>query len=62
MTTLDTAHSALGLFSAPGRFFAGLIATFNTWNDDRMTRKSLSRLTDRELDDIGLIRSDIQGL
>lgn len=29
------------------------------WNDARATRKALSRLTDRELDDIGLCRGDI---
>lgn len=29
------------------------------WNDARITRKSLSRLTTRELDDIGLTRGDI---
>lgn len=38
-----------------GRFFATLAA----WNDARVTRKALSRLSDRELDDIGLSRSDI---
>jgi uncharacterized protein YjiS (DUF1127 family) len=29
------------------------------WNDARITRKSLSRLSARELDDIGLCRGDI---
>jgi len=29
------------------------------WNDARVTRKALSRLTARELDDIGLCRDDI---
>ena len=37
------------------RFIGGLAA----WNDARQTRKALSRLTDRELSDIGLIRGDI---
>lgn len=30
------------------------------WNDARVTRKALSKLTDRELDDIGLCRGDIE--
>lgn len=30
------------------------------WNDARMTRKALGKLTDRELDDIGLCRGDIE--
>lgn len=29
------------------------------WNDRRLTRKALSQLTNRELDDIGLIRGDV---
>lgn len=30
------------------------------WQDARATRLALSRLTDRELDDIGLSRGDIE--
>jgi len=30
------------------------------WNDKRMTRKALSHLSDRELDDIGLCRGDVE--
>lgn len=41
-----------GLFSA---FVAAIVA----WNDARVTRNALSRLSDRELDDIGLSRGDI---
>jgi uncharacterized protein YjiS (DUF1127 family) len=32
---------------------------FQTWNAARITRNSLSRLSNRELDDIGLCRGDI---
>ncbi|MES2914224.1 MAG: DUF1127 domain-containing protein [Pseudomonadota bacterium] len=35
---------------------------FRAWNDARVTRKSLSKLSDRELDDIGLCRGDIEQL
>jgi uncharacterized protein YjiS (DUF1127 family) len=46
-----TAPVALGL-----RRFA---ATFTAWKDARATRKALSTLSDRELEDIGLTRGDI---
>jgi uncharacterized protein YjiS (DUF1127 family) len=42
----------------------GLIATtfetFQRWNDVRRTRAVLSKLSDRELSDIGLCRGDIE--
>lgn len=34
--------------------------SFAAWNDARVTRKALNRLSDRELDDIGLCRGDIE--
>ncbi|MEM9522431.1 MAG: DUF1127 domain-containing protein [Pseudomonadota bacterium] len=43
-------------------FVAGIIDTIVVWNDRRMTRKALSRLTDRELDDIGLVRGDLDDM
>lgn len=42
-----------------GGFFGTLVSAFGAWNDARVTRNALSRLTDRELDDIGLTRADI---
>lgn len=36
------------------------IVAFNGWNDARMTRKALGKLSNRELDDIGLCRGDIE--
>ena len=32
------------------------------WNDARVTRKSLSTLSDHELDDLGLVRGDIEDI
>lgn len=46
--------------SVPG--FGGMLAAVSAWNDARMTRKALGRLTDRELDDIGLCRGDVEML
>ncbi|WP_395541115.1 DUF1127 domain-containing protein [Neotabrizicola sp. sgz301269] len=37
-------------------------AAFSAWNDARVTRKALGKLSDRELDDIGLCRGDIEML
>lgn len=36
-----------------------LISTFAAWNDARVTRNALSKLSPRELDDIGLCHGDI---
>ncbi len=36
-----------------------LYGAFAAWNEARLTRKALSELSDRELDDIGLHRTDI---
>lgn len=39
-----------------------LVAAVIAWNDARATRAALSRLSDRELDDIGLCRGDIDDI
>ncbi|TVP69196.1 MAG: DUF1127 domain-containing protein [Rhodobacteraceae bacterium] len=39
-----------------------LLATFRSWNDARITRNALNALSDRELSDIGLARSDIDAV
>jgi uncharacterized protein YjiS (DUF1127 family) len=41
------------------QFVTNTLASLKTWNDARVTRKALSTLSDRELDDIGLCRGDI---
>ena len=43
----------------PANRLAALAGRIAAWNDARGTRRALSALSDRELDDIGLIRSDI---
>ncbi|MEP5152356.1 DUF1127 domain-containing protein [Planktotalea sp.] len=42
--------------------FSSLYATFAAWNDARQTRNTLNKLTDRELEDIGLVRGDIEDI
>ena len=61
MAAIDTPRVQLAA-ETHGRFgqvFATLHAKFVAWNDARVTRNALSRLTDRELEDIGLCRGDI---
>lgn len=36
------------------------VEAMQAWNSARITRKSLNRLSNRELDDIGLCRGDIE--
>lgn len=36
------------------------MTVFTAWNSARITRRSLGKLSDRELDDIGLCRGDIE--
>lgn len=43
-----------------GSVVASLISLVASLRDTRMTRRELSRLSDRELDDIGLCRGDIE--
>lgn len=54
MTLLDIAARR----PAPG-LARDLAARLAAWNDARVTRRMLSRLTPRELDDIGLTPADI---
>ena len=59
MTTLTTAHSRLGhIASLPYALFAAVA----DWRARTATRNALRRLSDRELDDIGLNRWDVEDL
>ena len=61
MAAFDTSRpmsSAAGV----GSFTKALASTFGAianWNDQRVTRNALNKLTDRELEDIGLCRGDL---
>lgn len=65
MALYDTTRAQVGSPSLTGRLsatFASLVSTVISWNDARITRNSLGQLTDRELDDIGLNRGDIEAV
>ena len=58
MAVIDITRTA-----APAGVFGGFFKIFSTvaaWNDARQTRKALYQLSDRELEDIGLQRGDIE--
>ena len=62
MTALDTTRPVAAGALSGGRVsavFTNAFATLSVWNDARITRKALGKLSDRELDDIGLCRGDI---
>lgn len=62
MAAFDTTRPAYGAAPVAGQFnglFSKLFAQVAAWNDARLTRNALNALTDRELDDIGLVRGDI---
>lgn len=58
MSALETNHGrpALGF----NRVVASLVTLIASARDTRKIRKDLSSLSDRELDDIGLVRGDIE--
>lgn len=61
MATLDTIRPIAtenGLRTSLVSLFGAVAA----WNDRRTTRDALARLSDRELDDIGLMRGDIEDI
>ncbi|MEM7644103.1 MAG: DUF1127 domain-containing protein [Pseudomonadota bacterium] len=55
MATFDSFRPAA---ATPG-LFATILGQIVAWNDRRVTHRMLSSLTDRELDDIGLTRKDL---
>jgi len=65
MAMFDTTRTTYGVASFANRTSAFVSSVFSAivdWNDARVTRKALAGLTDRELEDIGLIRGDIDAV
>ncbi|WP_171100430.1 MULTISPECIES: DUF1127 domain-containing protein [unclassified Ruegeria] len=59
MAVLDFTRATTGSFGLVGRIGATLVNAVVEWNDARSTRNALNDLSDRELEDIGLCRGDI---
>lgn len=54
-----TTYDSHAFFGHIGAVLASAVGTLVEWNNARVTRNALASLTDRELDDIGLVRGDI---
>ena len=61
MAALDSTRSQAS-HAGFGAIVARAFSVLAAWNERRATRAALSRLSDRELDDIGLARSDIDSV
>lgn len=59
MAAIEFARVTNGRTGRISTFVANAFGALAAWNDARMTRNALSALSDRELEDIGLIRGDI---
>ena len=55
-------NRSLGAGFGASRILADIVGRIVAWSDARVTRKSLSALTDRELEDLGLVRGDIDDI
>ena len=65
MAAIDFSRTALGTATVANRavsFISALVGSVVAWNDARNTRNALSALSDRELEDIGLVRGDIDNV
>lgn len=65
MAAFDTTRTAYGFEGLTGRIgtaLASISGAIAAWNDARVTRNALSGLSDRELEDIGLVRGDIDNV
>lgn len=65
MATFDTTRTTYGVASFANRsfaFFNDIAMNVVAWNDARVTRKALSELSNRQLEDIGLVRGDIDAV
>ncbi|WP_416236758.1 DUF1127 domain-containing protein [Yoonia sp. 67] len=63
MATFETNPSAASTFAGRvSSFFVSVVGAVAAWNDARLTRNALSKLSARELDDIGLCYSDIDAI
>ena len=60
MSTMEMNRSAA--VDGVGNVVANFFSMLSAWNDARTTRRELNSLSDRELNDIGLARGDIERL
>ena len=58
MSAFETTRTNTGF--SPLNLVNSIVGSIASWNDARVTRNALAKLSDRELDDIGLCRGDIE--
>ncbi|MCY4179374.1 MAG: DUF1127 domain-containing protein [Litoreibacter sp.] len=51
-----------GVRANPSTLFSRVLGIVMDWNDRRVTRNALHTLSERELSDIGLSRSDVENM
>jgi len=52
----------LGAGTSATSVLSGLFGRIAAWNDARVTRDALLKLSDHQLDDLGLVRGDIDAI
>ncbi|MEM6483113.1 MAG: DUF1127 domain-containing protein [Pseudomonadota bacterium] len=62
MAFYDNARASDRANRAGASIISRVAAAIAQWNEARKTRAALARLSDRELDDIGLSRADIDSI
>ncbi len=60
--TTRTTYASAGIANRITSLVSASVAAVVAWNDARVTRNALSALSDRELEDIGLCRGDIDSV
>jgi uncharacterized protein YjiS (DUF1127 family) len=60
-TSRAAPFGAISIFRAV-QVVSDALNSVSAWNDARVTRIALSKLSDRELDDIGLCRGDLHAI
>ena len=62
MAAIETTRAHGAPTGILGQTYIRTLGALAAWNDRRNTRNALSKLSDRELDDIGLCRGDIEAV
>ncbi len=60
-TNYTNARSANAMIGAQD-YYAQMVSAFTGWNQARRTRAALNKLSEHELEDIGLARGDIEAV
>lgn len=60
-TSFSPARTANAMAGAQD-LFAQMVSSISAWNQTRRTRDALNKLSDHELEDIGLARGDIEAV